>query len=67
MSDDERISSLEHRVRELQTAVAAMVRHFGIEYEIDAAERARIDKIGAEGNVPSRHVSELYARGFHAP
>ncbi len=31
MTDDERITMLEHRVRELQTAVVTIVRHLGIE------------------------------------
>ncbi|MGO9320038.1 MAG: hypothetical protein ACLQBY_04430 [Solirubrobacteraceae bacterium] len=61
MTDDERITMLEHRVRELQTAVATIVRHLGIEQEVTAAERARLDEIRAKGNTPSEHLSELYA------
>jgi hypothetical protein len=37
MTGDERIATLEHRVRELQTAVVTIVRHLGI----DAGHRFR--------------------------
>ncbi|HME04072.1 MAG TPA: hypothetical protein VKG38_13705 [Solirubrobacteraceae bacterium] len=60
MSDHEQIVMLEHRVRELQTAVAAIVRHLGIEHDVTAAERARLDEVKAKGDRPSTHLSELY-------
>ena len=60
MTSEERIALLEHRVRELQTAVAAIVRHLGINHLIDAAERARLDEVKARGDLPSQHLSELY-------
>jgi len=61
MSDNERITKLEHRVRELQTAVVTIVGHLGIEHDANAAERARLDEIRAKGDAPSEHLSELYA------
>jgi len=61
MTDDERVARLEHRVRELQTAVVTIVRHLGIEHEVTAAERARLDEVKAKGDVPSEHLSELYS------
>ncbi len=61
MTDDERIALLEHRVRELQTAVVTIVRHLGLEHDVTAAERARLDEIRAKGDAPSEHLSELYA------
>ena len=68
MTRDERIITLEHRVRELQTAVATIVGYLRIGHEIDAAERAHLDEIrmGAD-DFPSRHLSELYDRHFHGP
>ncbi len=65
MTDDERIATLEHRVRELQTAVVAIVQHLGIEQDVTAAERARLDEIRAKGNAPTEHLSELYAAPPH--
>lgn len=61
MTDDKRIVTLEHRVRELQTAVGAIVRHLGIEHQVNAAERARLDEIKSKGDTPSAHLSELYS------
>ncbi len=66
MTDDERIATLEHRVRELQTAVVTIVRHLGIEQDVTAAERARLDEITAKGNAPTEHLSELYATPPHS-
>ena len=60
MADEDRVTVLEHRVRELQTAVAVIVRHLGIEHEVTAAERARLDEVKAKGDLPSQHLSELY-------
>ncbi len=54
--------TLEDRVRELQSAVAVIVRHLGIEREVTAAERARLDMIRTEGKLPSEHLSEIYSR-----
>lgn len=62
MTDAESLQTLEDRVRELQTAVATMVRHLGIEREVTAAERARLDEIGVRGRFPTEHLSELYGR-----
>jgi hypothetical protein len=66
MTENEQVTVLEHRVRELQTAVATIVRHLGIEHDVTAAERARLDEIRAKGNVPSEHLSELYSAPQHS-
>jgi hypothetical protein len=60
MTDDERITRLEHRVRELQTAVVAIVHHLEIEDQVAAAERARLDEINVKGEVPHQRLLELY-------
>ncbi len=54
--------TLEDRVRELQSAVAVIVRHLGIEHQVTAAERARLDLIRTKGKQPSEHLSEIYSR-----
>ena len=68
MTREERIVMLEHRVRELQTAVATLVRYLRLEHEVDGAERAHLDELrrGID-DVPSRHLSELYDRHSQAP
>lgn len=66
MTDDERITKLEHRVRELQTAVLAIIRHLGIEHEVAAAERARLDAIKAKGDTPDERLIELYSAPPHS-
>jgi len=66
MSDDERITKLEHRVRELQTAVVAIVRHLGIEDHVAAAERARLEEIRAKGETPDARLLELYSTPPHS-
>lgn len=66
LGDDERITRLEHRVRELQTAVLAIVRHLGIEDHVAAAERARLDEIKAKGDVPDERLIELYSTPPHS-
>ena len=62
MSNGHRIELLEHRVRELQTAVAAIVQHLGIEHQIAEAERAQLDQIRLSGQaeVPRERLIELY-------
>ncbi len=62
MADDPRITTLEHRVRELQTAVVAIVRHLGIEDQVAAAERARLDEISIKGEAPRERLIELYSK-----
>ncbi len=52
---------LEHYVRELQTAVATVVRHLGIEHEVAAAERKRLDEVRAKGEAPLETLIELYS------
>ena len=54
--------TLEDRVRELQSAVAVIVRHLGIEHDVTAEERARLDTIRAKGKLASEHLSEIYSR-----
>jgi hypothetical protein len=66
MTDDERITKLEHRVRELQTAVVAIVRHLGIEDHVAAAERARLEEIRAKGETPDARLLELYSTLPHS-
>jgi hypothetical protein len=61
MTDAERITRLEHRVRELQTAVVAIVRHLGIEDQVAAAERTRLGEIRAKGEAPTERLIELYS------
>lgn len=61
MNDAERITRLEHRVRELQTAVVAIIRHLEIETQVTAAERARLDEIRAKGDSPDERLIELYS------
>jgi hypothetical protein len=61
MTDAERITRLEHRVRELQTAVVAIVRDLGIENQVAAAERTRLDEIRAKGDSPDERLIELYS------
>jgi len=60
MGNDEQAATLEERVRELQTAVATLVRHLGLEQDVNAAERARLDLVKAKGDFPSEHLSEIY-------
>lgn len=66
LSEDERMTKLEHRVRELQTAVVAIVRHLGIEEHVAAAERARLDEIKAKGEVPDERLIELLSTPPHS-
>jgi hypothetical protein len=66
MTEHEQVAMLEHRVRELQTAVVTIVRHLGIEHDVTAAERARLDEIKAKGDVPTEHLSELYSTPPHS-
>ena len=63
MSNEDRIELLEHRVRELQTAVVAIVQHLGIEQQVAAAERAQLDEIRLSGEteVPWERLVELYS------
>jgi hypothetical protein len=66
MSNDEQAATLEERVRELQTAVATIVGHLGLEHDVNAAERARLDEIKAKGDFPSEHLSEIYDKQQHS-
>lgn len=63
MTTDERLERLEHRVRELQTALATIVRHLGIQEEVAAAERARLDEIRllGEPEAPAERLLTLYS------
>ena len=62
MTSVDSVETIEDRMRELQCAVAVIVRHLGIEHEVTAAERARLDMTRAKGKQPSEHLSELYSR-----
>jgi len=62
MTDEERIARLEHRVYELQTAVVTIVHHLGIEHQVAAAEKRRLDEVRAMGDAaPSKTLLELYS------
>lgn len=63
MKNDERIARLEHRVRELQTAMALVIRRLGIERKAAEAERARLDELRLEGHAeaPDERLLELYS------
>jgi hypothetical protein len=63
MTNEDRIELLEHRVRELQTAVAAIVRHLGIDHQVAEVERAQLDEIRLSGKpeVPRERLIELYS------
>ncbi len=64
MSNDQRIELLEHRVRELQTAVVAIVQHLGLQPEIAALERVRLEEIRLTGqpDVPRERLLGLYSK-----
>ncbi len=65
MTNDWRITRLEHRVHELQTAVLVLVRHLGLEEQLAAAERARLDEIRVKGEVPRDRLLELHSAQPH--
>jgi len=62
VTSDERIERLERRVRELQTAVVALIDHLELQRQIADVERARLDEIrlSGEGEVPRARLVELY-------
>jgi len=62
MSNEDRVELLEHRVRELQTAVVAILRHLGIEHQVAKVERAKLDEIRLSGDpeAPRERLIELY-------
>jgi hypothetical protein len=60
MTDHERITRLERRVRELQTAVAAIIEHLELEEQVAAAERSRLDRRRFKDDVPRERLIELY-------
>lgn len=62
MTDEERITRLEHRVRELQTAVVALVHHLSLEHEVAGEEKRRLDEIRALGDAaPTKSLLEQYS------
>jgi hypothetical protein len=67
VSDDQRIRVLEHRVRELQTAVVAIVRELGIEQRLVALELTRLEEIRrtGEAEAPTTRLIELYGGTQH--
>ena len=67
MSDDQRIRVLEHRVRELQTAVVAIVRELGIAQRLVALELTRLEEIRrtGEAEAPTTRLIELYGGTQH--
>jgi hypothetical protein len=58
---------LEHRVRELQTAVVAIVRELGIEQRLVALELTRLEEIRrtGEAEAPTTRLIELYGGTQH--
>lgn len=66
MTNDWRITRLEHRVHELQTAMVVIVRHLGIEDQLAAAERARLDEIRVTGETPRERLLELLMAPPHS-
>jgi len=58
-ASDWRISRLEHRVHELQSAMVVLVRQLGFEENVAAAERSRLDMIRIRGEVPRERLLEL--------
>lgn len=67
VSDDQRIKLLEHRVRELQTAVVAIVHELGIEQRLVAVELARLEEIRrmGEAEAPGVRLIKLYGGSQH--
>ena len=64
MTADDKIQRLEHRVHELQTAVAEIIDHFGLQDRIAAVERARLDELRLTGEpeAPVNRLMVLYER-----
>jgi hypothetical protein len=58
MTNDWRLTRLEHRVHELQSAVLAIVRQLELEEQVLAAERARLDQIRVTGEIPRERLLE---------
>jgi hypothetical protein len=67
MTSAQRIERLEHRVHELQTALASVVRRMGLEEQVAGDERARLDEIKFTGEIPDRRLLELYTRPHASP
>jgi hypothetical protein len=63
VNEAERIERLEHRVRELQTAVLTMVRELDLVESVASAERARLDEVRFRGERPDERLLELYGAG----
>ena len=63
MTADGSIELLEHRVRELQTAVVVIVQHLEIEDVLTQAERTRLDEIRLRGeaDAPTQRLIALYS------
>jgi len=61
MTNDWRITRLEHRVHELQVAIVVILRHLEIEEKAAAAERARLDQSRIKGEVPRDRLLEMYS------
>jgi hypothetical protein len=55
------LEHVQNRVRELQTAVVAIVRHFGIEDQVAAPQRTRLGEIRAKVEAPTERLIELYS------
>ncbi|HYB24117.1 MAG TPA: hypothetical protein VED41_09990 [Solirubrobacteraceae bacterium] len=67
MTDEERITKLEHRVRELQTAVVTLIHHLQLEHEVASAEKRQLDEIRALGDAaPTKSLLEQYSTSPHS-
>jgi hypothetical protein len=68
VTDEQRIRVLEHRVRELQSAVVGIVKHLGIEHDLAASERTRLDDIRLTGDVdaPTERLIGQYSEPRHS-
>ena len=42
--------------------MATIIRHLGLQTQVTAAERARLDEVRVRGDAPTQHLSELYKR-----
>ena len=60
MTDFERNTRLERRVRELQSAVVAIIEHLEIEEQVAGTEQSWSDKRRFKVDVPRERLIELY-------
>lgn len=75
MNPEQRIELLEQsndlllsRVRELQTAVATLVKRLGMEQDVEKVERAKLDQIRltGEADAPTDRLLLLYSQSIES-